>query len=58
MHSSLLAPPLPSSLDTNSELFVRNRADMLDQIQVNDELLDMAAAGGGDRAIGPQRSRG
>ena len=58
MKSSLLAAPLRSSLDTSSELFVQNRADMLEQIQVNDELLDMAAAGGGDKAMERHRSRG
>ena len=58
MNSSLLAPPLPSSLDTDSELFVRNRADMLDQIKVNDELLEIAAAGGGDKSMERHRSRG
>ncbi len=43
----LLAPALPSSLDTRSESFARNRADMLEQLAEIESLLDEAGAGGG-----------
>jgi acyl-CoA carboxylase subunit beta len=56
--SRLLAPPLPSSLDPTSEAFKRNRADVLEQLGVLDELLDEAEAGGGPAAIERMRSRG
>ena len=58
MRSAILAPPLGSALDTQSEQFVRNRDDMLEQLQVHDELLDMAAAGGGEKAMARHRTRG
>ena len=53
-----LAPPLPSTVDTTSEAFVQNRADLLEQLQVIDGLLDEAAAGGGPAAMERTRSRG
>lgn len=56
--AGLLAPPLPSSVDTGSEQFGRNRADMLEQLDVIASLLDQAAAGGGDAAMARMRSRG
>ncbi len=58
MDRTLLAPPLPSSVATSSESFAKNRADMLDQLQVIDELLDEAEAGGGEKAMARMRSRG
>ncbi len=58
MRSPLLAPPLPSNVDTTSEQFAKNRADMLEQLAVIDELLAHAAAGGGEASIARMRSRG
>jgi acyl-CoA carboxylase subunit beta len=58
MHQALLAPPLRSSLDTGSEAFARNRADMLEQLEEIDGLLDEAAAGGGPARIERLRARG
>jgi acetyl-CoA carboxylase carboxyltransferase component len=58
MKHALLAPPLASTLDTASELFQKNRDDMLDQLSVIDELLDQAEAGGGEKAMERMRSRG
>jgi acetyl-CoA carboxylase carboxyltransferase component len=58
MRSGILAPPLGSALDTQSEQFVQNRDDMLEQLQVHDELLGMAAAGGGEKAMARHRTRG
>ena len=57
MLQQLLAPPLPSKLDTGSEAFARNRADMLEHLEVIDELLDEAEAGGGPEAMDRMRSR-
>jgi acyl-CoA carboxylase subunit beta len=54
----LLAPPLQSRVDTGSEVFCRNRDDMLEQLAVIDDLLDQAEAGGGPEAMGRLRSRG
>jgi acetyl-CoA carboxylase carboxyltransferase component len=56
--TTLLAPPWPSLLDTGGEAFERNRADMLEQLAVIDELLDGADAGGGPAAVERMRSRG
>lgn len=53
-----LAPPLVSTLDTASESFQKNRADMLEQLEVIDHLLDQAEAGGGEKAMERMRSRG
>jgi acetyl-CoA carboxylase carboxyltransferase component len=58
MKQVLLAPPLASTLDTSSELFQKNRDDMLEQLGVIDELLDQAEAGGGEKAMERMRSRG
>jgi acetyl-CoA carboxylase carboxyltransferase component len=58
MSRSLLAPPLPSSLDTESEAFQQNRSDLLEQLEVIDRLLDEAAAGGGSASMERMRSRG
>ena len=48
---SVLAPPIDSRLDSGSEMFVTNRDDMLEQIEVIEELLAQAYAGGGERGI-------
>jgi acetyl-CoA carboxylase carboxyltransferase component len=58
MKQLLLAPPLVSSLNTASNEFQKNRADMLEQLGVIDDLLDQAEAGGGERAMERMRSRG
>src|SRR5579875_2556904 len=58
MDPALLAPPLSSVVDTNSEAFRRNRRDLLEQLATLDELLDRAAAGGGPQAMERLRSRG
>lgn len=55
---SLLAPPLSTALDTKSEQFARNRADVLEQLEIHDELLEMAAGGGGEKQMARHRSRG
>src|SRR3954452_4250788 len=55
---ALLAPPPRSTVDTSSEAFVKNRADMLEQLAVIDDLLDQAEAGGGPAAMERMRSRG
>ena len=53
-----LAPPLRSSVDARSDQFVQNRADVLEQLAVIDDLLDQAEAGGGEKALERLRSRG
>jgi acetyl-CoA carboxylase carboxyltransferase component len=58
MQPTLLAAPLRSSLDTSTDAFARNRADMLEQLGVIDALLDEASAGGGPSRIERLRSRG
>jgi acetyl-CoA carboxylase carboxyltransferase component len=58
MERTLLAPPLGSAVDTGSEPFARNRADVLEQLAVIDELLDEAEAGGGPERTARLRSRG
>ena len=58
MRRSLLAPPLPSLLDSGSEAFAQNRSDMLEQLAVIDDLLDEAEAGGGPASMDRMRSRG
>ncbi|MBX3284720.1 MAG: acyl-CoA carboxylase subunit beta, partial [Actinobacteria bacterium] len=58
MVRSLLAPPLPSAVDTGSEQFRRNRDDLLEQLEVIDGLLDEAEAGGGPERMARLRSRG
>ena len=57
MKRTPLAPPLVSRLDTASEQFHRNRADMLEQLELIDGLLDEAEAGGGQKAMDRMRSR-
>jgi acyl-CoA carboxylase subunit beta len=54
----LLARPLASTLDTTSEAFARNRADVLEQLAVIDGLLDEAAAGGGPSRMDRLRAQG
>ncbi|MCP5025725.1 MAG: acyl-CoA carboxylase subunit beta [Actinomycetia bacterium] len=58
MPRSLLAPPLPSTVDTGGSLFLRNHDDMVEQLEVIDELLDQAEAGGGPDRMARLRSRG
>jgi acetyl-CoA carboxylase carboxyltransferase component len=58
MERTLLAPPLSTQIDTSSEAFQQNRADMLEQLDVIDELLLEAEAGGGEASIARMRSRG
>jgi len=55
---ALLAPALRSGLDTRSEVYQRNRAEMLEAIAEIDDLLDRAALGGGERANARLRERG
>ena len=55
---TLLAPPLPSALDVDSDAFVQNRSDILEQLEVIDGLLDEASAGGGPASMERMRSRG
>ncbi|MDH5290474.1 MAG: acyl-CoA carboxylase subunit beta, partial [Acidimicrobiia bacterium] len=49
---------LGTTIDVNSPDFVRNRADMLEQLAIIDQLNAEAAAGGGPRALERLRSRG
>ena len=58
MARTLLAPPLPSTVDTGSPQFAKNRDDMREQLAVIDELLDRADAGGGPERMARLRSRG
>jgi acyl-CoA carboxylase subunit beta len=58
MKQVLLAPPLVSWVNTASDEYQKNRADMLEQLGVIDDLLDQAEAGGGERAMERMRSRG
>src|ERR1039458_8155389 len=58
MDRTLLAPPLRSKLDPNSEQFQQNRADVLEQLAVIDDLLDQAEAGGGPASMERLRNRG
>ena len=58
MERTLLAPPLVSSVDTGSEIFTRNRDDVLEQLAEIDVLLDEAEAGGGPDRTARLRSRG
>ena len=54
----LLAPALPTTVDTASEAFRQNRSDVLEQLAEIDRLLDEAEAGGGPAAMERLRSRG
>jgi acetyl-CoA carboxylase carboxyltransferase component len=58
MKQPLLAPALPTNIETSSEGFEQNRQDMLELIDVHEKLLEMAAAGGGEAATERHRSRG
>ncbi len=58
MDRALLAPPLNSTVDPDSDAFVRNRADVLEQLAAHDDLLAVALGGGGDKATERHRSRG
>jgi len=58
MERTLLATPLTSAVDTGSEMFIRNRDDLLEQLEVVDDLLDQAEAGGGPERMARLRSRG
>jgi acyl-CoA carboxylase subunit beta len=58
MKQVLLAPPLVSTLKVTSPEYQKNRADMLEQLGVIDDLLDQADAGGGDAAMARMRARG
>ena len=55
---TLLAQPLASHIDTTSEEFARNRADMVEQLEVIEDLLDQTEEGGGPEAMRLLRSRG
>ncbi len=56
--STLLAPPLPSSLDVASERFEKNRSDMMELLKAHDDLLEVALGGGGPEATERHRKRG
>ncbi len=58
MSRTLLAPPLTSAVDPQSDAFMQNRADVLEQLEVHDQLLERAAGGGGPKAMERHRSRG
>ncbi|MEM8923243.1 MAG: carboxyl transferase domain-containing protein [Actinomycetota bacterium] len=49
---------LRSTVDVTGDDFVKNRADMLEQLAIIDELQQEAAAGGGPKAMERLRSRG
>jgi len=53
-----MAPPLPTKVDTGSEAFAKNRADVLEQLDEIERLLDEAEGGGGPKAMDRLRSRG
>jgi len=53
-----LAPPLTSNIDIGSEAFTKNRADMLEQLEEIERLLDEADGGGGPKAMDRLKSRG
>ena len=55
---TLLAAPLRSTLDTASEMFGKNRTDVLEQLDVIDALLDEAEAGGGPARMERLRAAG
>ncbi|MEM9466323.1 MAG: carboxyl transferase domain-containing protein [Actinomycetota bacterium] len=58
MNRTLLAPAMRSALDTGSDLYLQNREDMGALLGAHDELLEMAAAGGGEKAMARHRGRG
>ena len=47
-----------SALDSGSALYLQNCADMADLLETHEELLEMAAAGGGSKAMARHRGRG
>jgi len=49
---------MTSTLDAKSEQFSVNETEMLELLEVHDELLEMAAGGGGHKAMARHRSRG
>tara|TARA_B100000700_G_scaffold315446_1_gene403511 strand:- start:5372 stop:7024 length:1653 start_codon:yes stop_codon:yes gene_type:complete len=58
MPNSLLAPPLPTLLNQQTDAFNRNRKDMLEHLAVIGDLLDEGESGGGPEALTRLRSRG
>ena len=56
MDRTLLAPPLTSTVDPSSEMFRRNRSDVLEQLATHDDLLAVALDGGGPKATDRHRS--
>ena len=50
--------PLTSNLDTRSEVFQKNRTDMLEMVAETDGLLEEVAQGGGEEAMQRLRKRG
>ena len=50
--------PLTSNLDTRSEVFQKNRTDMLEMVTEIDGLLEEVAQGGGEEAMQRLRKRG
>ncbi|MEM9200173.1 MAG: carboxyl transferase domain-containing protein [Actinomycetota bacterium] len=58
MARTLLAPAMQSTLDTSGDLYVQNRDDMAALLDAHDELLAVAAAGGGEHAMARHRGRG
>ena len=58
MRGRLLAPPLPSTVDPTDEAFIRNRADLLEQLAEIDGLLDEDESGGGPERMSRLRGRG
>lgn len=51
-------PVLDTHLDTRSEVFLKNRTDMLEMIEEMNQLGAEAARGGGDEAVARLRARG
>ncbi len=58
MNRTLLAPAMRSVLDTGGALYLQNREDMGELLAEHDELLEQAAAGGGEKAMDRHRGRG
>ena len=58
MNRTLLAPAMRSALDTGSDLYLQNREDMGELLDAHDDLLEQAAAGGGEKAMARHRGRG
>ncbi|MCP3935515.1 MAG: acyl-CoA carboxylase subunit beta [Actinomycetia bacterium] len=53
-----IAPRLRSNINPNDPEFIQNRDDMLEQLDVIEDLLDQAEAGGGPASMERMRSRG